>query len=77
MIKVGDIFFDPKELAGIQYILIAPEVNYGVEAQNWFAIIFKASYENRDRPQRLEMYGMYSEIKPIVDKILRSIIEAT
>jgi hypothetical protein len=77
VIKAGDIVFDPKELAGIQYLLIPPEANAGIECQNWFAIIFRAPYTDRDRPQKFEMVGMYSEIKPIVDQILRSIIDAT
>ncbi len=74
MVKVGNIVFDPKEIAGIKYFVMSPEENGGIELQNYFTLIFKSSYGQNE--QRLEHSGYYAEIKPMVHEILTALGEA-
>jgi hypothetical protein len=72
---VKNTVFDPKEIAGMQFVLISDDVNSGIPAANTVEIIFKASYGQS--PQKFCIDGTYEEIKPIVDGIMEAIIDAT
>jgi hypothetical protein len=73
MVKVGNIVFDPKEIAGIRYFVMSPEENGGIELENYFTLIFKAYYGHDE--QKLEYSGYYSEVQPMVHAILTSLGE--